>query len=146
MRVLNSFEDFFADRARSGVRAGGELLVVETNTASYATDVIPAEELAASRIQAVAFGRDLVQSATTGYSAFVTPTGVVSAQSRLGAPDLLRARVALRTGARLTVRVGDWLFAIAAAALVAGWALQLGGGRPGGGSARRQRGAPEVMA
>ncbi len=143
--ILNSFEDFFADRARSGVRAGGELLIVETNTASYATDVIPAEELAASRIQAVTFGRDLVQSATTGYSAFVTPTGVVSAQSRLGAPDLLRARVALRTGATLYARLGDLLvLAIAAAALVAGWALQLGGGRPGGGSARRPRGAPEV--
>ena len=144
--ILNSFEDFFAARARSGVRAGGELLIVETNTASYATDVIPAEELAASRIQAVAFGRDLVQSATTGYSAVVTPAGAVAAQSRLGSPDLLRSRVALRTGATLYARFGDWLvLAIAATALVAGWALQLGG-RPRGGGARRQRAAPGVAA
>lgn len=126
------------------MRAGGELLVVETNTASYATDVIPAEELAASRIQAVALGRDLVQSATTGYSAVVTPAGVVAAQSRLGSPDLLRARVALRTGATPYARFGDWLvLAIAATALVAGWALQLDDRRRGGG-ARRSRAAPGV--
>ncbi len=93
LALLNSFEAFFADRASSGVRAGGELLVVETNTASYSTDVIPAEELAASRLQAVAEGRDLVQAATTGYSAVIDPDGTVTMRSRLGPADLLRATV-----------------------------------------------------
>ncbi len=125
--VLNSFETFFADRARSGVRAGGELLVVETNTASYATDAIPAAELAASRLQAIAEGRTLVQAATTGYSAVVDPDGNVVVRSRLGTPDLLQAQVAFRTGMTLYARFGDWpVLAAAAAALAGGWALQLG--------------------
>ncbi|MFZ0059048.1 MAG: apolipoprotein N-acyltransferase [Acidimicrobiales bacterium] len=124
--ILNSFEAFFADRARSGVRAGGELLVVETNTASYATDIVPAAELAASRLQAIAEGRDLVQSATTGYSALISPNGVVTRQSGLGTPDLLRGVVALRTGATLYERFGDLpVLAGSALAVALGWALRL---------------------
>jgi apolipoprotein N-acyltransferase len=141
LALLNSFEAFFADRASSGVRAGGELLVVETNTASYSTDVIPAEELAASRLQAVAEGRDLVQAATTGYSAVIDPDGTVTMRSRLGPADLLRATVALRTGMTLYARFGDGpVLAAAAAALAIGWALQLGtAGREGTHRVARRR-------
>jgi apolipoprotein N-acyltransferase len=140
LAILNSFEAFFADRARSGVRAGGELLVVETNTASYATDVIPAAELAASRLQAIAEGRDLVQSATTGYSAVIGPNGAVSGQSHLGDPDLLRADVALRTGTTFYERFGDAPVLIAAALVVAlGWAMQLTGPSPPGAKSTRRR-------
>jgi apolipoprotein N-acyltransferase len=141
LAILNSFEAFFADRGRSGVRAGGELLVVETNTASYATDVIPAAELAASRLQAIAEGRTLVQAATTGYSAVVDPDGTVLIQGRLGTPDVLRAQVALRTGMTLYDRFGDWpALAVAALALASGWALQLSAvGRRGAHTAPRRR-------
>lgn len=125
--ILNSFEAFFPDRARSGVRAGGELLIVATNTASYATDVVPAAELAASRQQAIAEGRDLVQSATTGYSAVISPDGTVTRLSGLGTPDVLRATVALRTGATLYQRFGDLPVLVAAAlALALGWAVGRG--------------------
>lgn len=118
--VLNSFETFFASRARSGVRAGGELLVVATNTASYSTDVIPAAELAAARLQAIAEGRELVQAATTGYSGVIGPNGTVTRQSGLGTPDLLRVTAGLRTGATLYERFGD-LPALIGAALVLAW-------------------------
>jgi apolipoprotein N-acyltransferase len=123
------------------VRAGGELLVVETNTASYATDVIPAAELAASRLQAIAEGRTLVQAATTGYSAVVDPDGTVLIQGRLGIADVLRAQVALRTGMTLYDRFGDWpALAVAALALAGGWALQLSAvGRRGAHTAPRRR-------
>jgi apolipoprotein N-acyltransferase len=135
--ILNSFEACFPDRARSGVRAGGELLVVATNTASYATDIVPAAELAASRLQAIAEGRDLVQSATTGYSAVISPDGTVTRLSGLGTPDLLRATVELRTGATLYERFGDLPVLVAAAlALALGWAV----GR--GAKSRQGPGAP----
>jgi apolipoprotein N-acyltransferase len=141
LAILNSFEAFFADRARDGVRAGGELLVVETNTASYSSDVIPAAELAASRLQAIAMGRDLIQSATTGYSAVIGPTGAVAMRSSLGKPDLLRTTVTLRKGATLYERFGDVLVLVGSALLVAlGWALQLrGGAHRGAHRARRRR-------
>ena len=64
-----SYEAFFPGLARSTVRLGAEALLVPTNTASYASAQLPAEELAASRLDAIATGRDLLQAATVGYSA-----------------------------------------------------------------------------
>ncbi len=98
LALLVSFEDFFTGRGRSGVRAGGRLLVLATNTASYATTQVPSQELAASRLQAVATGRYLVQAATTGYSALVTPGGAVKARSSLGRPALTLVTARLRAG------------------------------------------------
>lgn len=122
--LLNSFETFFPKIGRRGVNFGGQLLVVETNTASYGTSQVPAVELAASRIQAVAEGRTLVQSATTGYSAVVSPAGSVTHQGPLGRPDLIAATVALRGGRTWYDDAGDLPFAVAAVILlVLSWSL-----------------------
>ena len=58
--ALVSFEVFYAGRSRTSVRAGAELLVVPTNTSSYATAQIPTQEVAADAVQAVETGRDPV--------------------------------------------------------------------------------------
>ncbi len=80
--AMISYEVFYADRGRSAVRAGAQVLIVPTNTSSYATAQVPTQEIAASEVQAVQQGRDLLQSAPTGYSAWVTHRGVLLA--RLG--------------------------------------------------------------
>ncbi len=130
--ILISYETFFASRGRSAARAGAQLLLVPTNTASYATDQVPAQELAASRLQAVAEGRDLVQSATDGYSAVIGPSGRVLERSGLGRASDLRALVALRSGRTLYERLGDWpVLVLAATASASGWLEAL--------SARRRR-------
>ena len=105
--VLVSYETFFPARGRSGVRAGGELLLVATNTASYATSQVPDEELAASRLQAVAEGRELLQAATTGVSAAIEPSGRVLARTSLGAPASLEVTAVLRRGATWYADAGD---------------------------------------
>ncbi|MGB9112336.1 MAG: nitrilase-related carbon-nitrogen hydrolase, partial [Acidimicrobiales bacterium] len=122
--LLNSFEAFFPKIGRRGVEHGGQLLVVETNTASYGTSQVPAMELAASRLQAVAEGRTLVQSATTGYSAVVAPNGSVTHESVLGRPDLITASVALRDGRTWYDDAGDLPFVTGAAILlVLSWSI-----------------------
>jgi apolipoprotein N-acyltransferase len=132
-----SFELFYADRARSAVRAGAELLVVPTNTASYASTQVPDSELAADRVQAVAEGRDLVQAATTGYSLVIDNHGTVRRQSVLGARQAVTATVALRRGATPYQVTGDLVVLLAsAAALAGGWAAEVAGRR------RRGRRAP----
>ena len=73
--LLVSFEVFYAGRSHASVRAGAELLVVPTNTSSYSTSQVPAQEIAAAVVQAVQTGRDLVQAAPTGYSAVVDQPG-----------------------------------------------------------------------
>lgn len=122
--VLISYEAFFTGRGRSGVRAGGQAVLVPTNTASYASSQIPAEELAASRLQAIALGRDVLQAATAGYSALVSPSGAVIARSPLGAPATLLVELPLRSGATPYERWGSApLLGAAALALAAAWTV-----------------------
>jgi apolipoprotein N-acyltransferase len=117
--VVISYEVFFADRVREAVAAGGQVVLVPTNAASYATADVPAMELAAARLRAREVGRAVLQAAPTGYSAVVMPNGEVVARSALGAPGLLRHEVPLRTGLTLYSRIGDVpLIAVAAAVLV----------------------------
>jgi apolipoprotein N-acyltransferase len=104
--VLVSFEVFFADRGRSGVRAGGQLILVPTNTSSYSNDQAPSQEIAASRLQAVAEGRDLLQAAPTGYSAVIDEDGRVLARSRLSVRAVIETTVPLRRGLTVFGRVG----------------------------------------
>ena len=124
--LLVSFEIFYAGRSHSSVRAGAELLAVPTNTSSYATSQVPAQEIAAARVQAVETGRDLVQAAPTGYSTVVTDRGVVVERSTLGRRQVLTATVALRRGLTPYDHWGDLpVLVLAALALGAGGAREL---------------------
>ena len=73
--LLVSFEVFYAGRSRQSVRAGAQLLAVPTNTSSYSTSQVPAQEMAAAIVQSVETGRDLVQAAPTGFERGGDPTG-----------------------------------------------------------------------
>jgi len=122
MGVVISFEVFFADRARAAVRAGGQLLLVPTNAASYRHDQVPAQEVAAARMRALETGRWVVQSAPTGYSAVIDDRGRVVALSGLGGADVLEADVGRRTGRTVFVRFGSApTVALAGLALAATW-------------------------
>jgi apolipoprotein N-acyltransferase len=117
--ILISYETYFPQRARASVRAGAEALVTETNTSSYATSQVPATELAASRLQAIADGRDLLQAATTGYSAVITPAGAVSGRTELGRPALVTTSLPLRTGMTVYDDLGDLPVLLVALVLIA---------------------------
>ena len=96
--VCISWEVFFDSRALSGVKAGGRVLLVPTNAASYTTGQVPSIEVAASRLRAIATGRDVVQSAPTGYSAFIDHRGRVSSRTTLGARAVIESSVSERSG------------------------------------------------
>jgi apolipoprotein N-acyltransferase len=118
--VVISYEVLFADRVREAVAAGGQIVLVPTNAASYVTEEVPAIEVAAARLRAREFGRTVLQAAPTGYSAVVLPDGRVLARTELGAPGLLRETVPLRAGLTPYARLGDVPFiALAVVALVA---------------------------
>ncbi len=124
--LLVSFEIFYAGRSHQSVRAGAELLAVPTNTSSYSTSQVPAQEMAAAIVQSVETGRDLVQAAPTGFSAVVTQRGVVVQRSALGRRQVLFATVALRRGFTPYDHWGDLpVLVFAGLALLTGWARQL---------------------
>jgi apolipoprotein N-acyltransferase len=123
--TLVSFEVFYANRSRTSVRAGAELLIVPTNTSSYATAQVPTQEVAADSVQAVETGRDVVQAAPTGYSAVVDQRGRVLERSVLGRGQLLTATLPLRRGFTPYDHLGDLPFLVlAGVGLVAAWAHQ----------------------
>ncbi|WP_246066389.1 apolipoprotein N-acyltransferase [Geodermatophilus aquaeductus] len=119
--VVISYEVFFSDRARAAVTAGGQVLLVPTNAASYTTEEVPATEVAAARMRAREMDRAVLQAAPTGYTAIVLPDGSVARQGELGTPELLIASVPLRTGLTPYARTGDLPVLLAVAwAVIAG--------------------------
>jgi len=146
--TMVSYEVFFAARGRVATRAGAQLLIVPTNTSSYSNGQVPAQEIAASRLQAIAEGRDLVQSAPTGYSAVIDHRGRVLARTALGRRQVLVADLSRRTGHTLYERAGDLPVLVAAGLLlVGGWLAALLGPGPGDATAeaRRRRPGAEVL-
>lgn len=119
LAVMISFEVFFDERARGGVRAGGQLLVVPTNTASYRSTQVPTQEVAADQLRAWETGRWLVQVTPTGYSTVVGPTGSVVQKSHLDAAQVIEATVPRRTGLTVYDHLGDGPVALAALVVLA---------------------------
>ncbi len=120
--ALVSFEVFYADRGRPSVRNGAQVLIVPTNTSSYASAQVPTQEIAASEIQATEEGRDLLQAAPTGFSAVVTNRGRLVTRTSLGNQQIVFADLSRRSGWTVYVRFGDGPpLVLAGLALLAGW-------------------------
>jgi apolipoprotein N-acyltransferase len=116
--LLISYEVFFDHLARQDVRAGGQVLVVPTNTASYRGTQVPTQELAASRMRARETGRWVLQVTPTGYTAVVAPGGQVDQRTSLSEPAVLLATVPRESGQTPYVVLGDTPFVIAACLLL----------------------------
>lgn len=117
-----SFEGMFPRRATAAVRAGGEVLLIPTNAASYRGDAVPAQQLAAARLRARETARWVVQAAPTGYSAIIDPDGRVVVRSALGAAQVLVETVGMRRDVTPYVRLGDGpVIALAVAVVGLAW-------------------------
>jgi apolipoprotein N-acyltransferase len=120
--VVISWEVFFAGRAREGVEAGGQLIANPTNGASYTGTIVQTQQIASSRLRAVETGRDLVQVAPTGFSAFVDHTGTVVERTAVGEQRVITAEVELRTGRTWYTAIGDGpLIVLLVVALAVAW-------------------------
>jgi apolipoprotein N-acyltransferase len=128
LAMMISFEVFFDERARGGVLAGGRILVVPTNTASYRSTQVPTQEVAADRLRAIETGRYLVQVTPTGYSTVVSPSGDVLQNTRLDQRAVVSAVVPLRDGRTVYDEVGDLAVLLLSAAA---WAATAGAARRG---------------
>jgi apolipoprotein N-acyltransferase len=101
------FEVAYDGLVRSSVAAGAQLLVVQTNNATFGHTAETYQQLAMSRLRAVETGRTVLQAATTGKSAIIAYDGSITAQSgALFTSDVLAASVQLSTAKTLAVRVG----------------------------------------
>ncbi|WP_244957241.1 apolipoprotein N-acyltransferase [Candidatus Frankia nodulisporulans] len=100
------FEVAYDTLVRDTVNHGAELLVIQTNNASFGRNGESQQQLAMSRLRAVEHARTTIQVSTSGQSALITPDGTIVAQSGLYQPAVLAATLPLRTSRTLADRAG----------------------------------------
>jgi apolipoprotein N-acyltransferase len=100
------FEVAYDSIVADSVRAGAELLVVQTNNSSFGQSAEPTQQLAMSRLRAIEFGRATIQISTTGVSAMISPTGVILSSTGTWTPAQLVATLPLRTSLSPAARFG----------------------------------------
>jgi apolipoprotein N-acyltransferase len=123
------FEVAYDGLVRSSVSAGAQLLIVQTNNATFGHTSETYQQLAMSKLRAIETGRTVIQASTTGISAVIAPDGTVLRRSgALFRPALLEAGVPVRSALTPAVQLGALpeilLSALALLALL--WTLQEG--------------------
>ena len=102
------FEVAYDGLMRDTVQAGADLLVVQTNNATFGFTDEAVQQLAMSRLRAVEHGRAVAHVSTVGVSALIAPDGRVLERSSLFTPAVLQAALPLRTQLTLATRLGEW--------------------------------------
>ncbi|CAB4927903.1 MAG: apolipoprotein N-acyltransferase [Actinobacteria bacterium] len=123
LAVGTCYEVAFDAPSRQAVRAGGQLLVLPSNNASYGRSGQSAQQLAMARLRAVEHGRSTVVVTTSGISALVRPDGRVVAQSGLYEPAVLTAALPRRADLTVATRWGPYVEAALVLLLPVGLAL-----------------------
>ena len=109
------FEVAYDEVVHDVVTAGGRVLVVQTNNATFAGLGQPEQQIAMSRLRAVEHGRAVLVAATSGISAVISPDGAVVAEIGEANVGALVETVALRDTLTLADRVGqvpEWIVAV----------------------------------
>ncbi len=109
------------DSILSTAAQASNLIVVQTNSATFGFSPESAQQLEISRIRAIEHGRNLLSVSTTGISAVIDSTGVVTARTQIHEPAHIFATVQLldsqsprdRAGHWATVAVFIWLLIVA---------------------------------
>ena len=119
------FEVAYDDIVHDAVTAGGRVIVVQTNNATFAGLGQPEQQVAMSRLRAVEHGRSVLVAATSGISAVIGPDGSVISEIAEGQTGALVEDIPLRDTLTVADRVGaipEWLVTLVAVMSV-GFAL-----------------------
>lgn len=99
-----AYDDTVADNATDGA----ELMVVQTNNATYYGTDQPEQQWGIERVRAVETGRDLAVASVNGISGFVAADGSVEQRTTSRDRQVLSQEMTTATGVTLGVRVGAW--------------------------------------
>jgi apolipoprotein N-acyltransferase len=100
------FEIAYDHLVRDTVQAGGRLLVVQTNNATFGRSPQTEQQLAMSRLRAVEHDRPVLVAATSGVSAVVRPDGSLAHRSQVFERDVSVTEVALHDSRTPATRLG----------------------------------------
>lgn len=125
------FEVAYDDLVRDVMTGGANLLVVQTNNATFGFTSESAQQLAISRIRAIEYGTSVIHVSTVGQSALITPDGKAHQVTDLFTQAILSGDLPLRSGITLTQRIGELPEALALLTLIAAVVLASLRGRRG---------------
>jgi apolipoprotein N-acyltransferase len=135
--VAICFEVAYDDIMRDAVEAGANVLLVQTNNATFGYTAESPQQLAISRVRAMEFGRSVVHVSTVGQSALITPDGTAHQVTSLFTQAVVRGALPLRDATTVATRLGESPEWAAAAALVLLLIMRVRGGSNGSGPAPR---------
>jgi apolipoprotein N-acyltransferase len=96
-------DEILANAAKSS-----NLLVVQTNSATFGTSAESAQQLSITRIRAIEHSRNVVSVSTTGISAIIDFNGKILRQTSMGTTDHVFADVGLIEHSSPRDRYADW--------------------------------------
>lgn len=100
------FEIAYDGITRAPVDRGAQLLIVQTNNATFGYTAESEQQLAISQVRAVEHGRSVVHVSTVGVSGLITPDGMVHDRSSLFTRKVLSGALPLRSSLTLADRWG----------------------------------------
>lgn len=110
------FEVAYDELFRDLVDGGAQLIVVQTNNATYMGTGQIDQQFAIARLRAIETNRFVVVAATNGVSGIVNPKGEVVQRAPRRTQDVLVASVLLRSGVTSGIRFGVWIEVLLTAA------------------------------
>ena len=108
---------------RETVKAGAQMLVVQTSNASFTGTSQPTQQWNISRLRAIETGRWVLVPSTNGISGIADASGNEKARAPLHEPATLSADVPLAGGLTPALRFGGWLELLLGVLGVLGWWL-----------------------
>jgi apolipoprotein N-acyltransferase len=108
---------------RETVKAGAQVLVVQTSNASFTGTSQPAQQWDISRLRAIETGRWVLVPSTNGISGIADASGSVKSRAPLHEPATLSADVPLAGGLTPALRFGGWLELLIGVLGALGWWL-----------------------
>ncbi|TWD84265.1 apolipoprotein N-acyltransferase [Kribbella amoyensis] len=102
------FEVAYDDVVSDVMKGGAQILVVQTNNATYGGTGQPEQQFAITRMRAIETGRTVLIASTSGISGVVRPDGTVEHKSGQFVPDVYVASVPARDAHTLATRLGGW--------------------------------------
>jgi apolipoprotein N-acyltransferase len=107
--TMMCFDVAYDDTIADNVRSGAEVLVVQTNNATYYGSDQPAQQWGIERVRAVETGRDLAVASVNGISGFVSADGSVQQRTTSRDQQVLTQQMTTATGITWGVRLGAGL-------------------------------------
>ncbi len=107
--TMTCFDVVFDGLVRDAVMDGAEMLVVQTNNATFTGTPQPEQQWQISRLRAIESGRYVAVPSTNGISGVIAPDGSVQATAPVQEPAYLSEEVRAATSVTTGTRFGVWI-------------------------------------